>query len=74
MTLPPPPPPLTSPTLSPAARAGLRKLRLSRVVREHCEIVLGMTNGKVREAADILDVGFSTLYRWIGEWKREDER
>jgi transposase len=48
-------------------------LRLAAVIREHCEIVLGMTGGKVREAAKILEIGWSTLYRWIAEWKREDE-
>jgi len=51
-----------------------RALRLSTVTREHCEVVLGMTNGHVREAAKILGCGWTTLYRWIAEWKREDEK
>jgi transposase-like protein len=50
-----------------------RSLRLRRVLREHCEIVLAMQEGRVREAARVLGVGFSTLYRWMAEWKQEDD-
>jgi transposase-like protein len=49
-----------------------RSLRLKRVIREHCEIVLAMTDGRVRDAARVLGIGWTTLYRWIAQWKRED--
>lgn len=49
-------------------------LRLDRIIREHCETVLAMTGGKVKAAAGILGCGWTTLYRWIAEWREEDAR
>ena len=41
------------------------------VQRQHCERVLEMT-GNVRDAALLLGVGRSTLFRWIQAWANDD--
>jgi transposase-like protein len=49
-------------------------LKLDRVIREHCEIVLAAEEGHVRRAARVLGIAWTTLYRWIAEWKARDQK
>jgi len=48
-------------------------LKLSRVIREHCELVIAAEEGHVRRAAIVLGIAWTTLYRWMAEWKAEDQ-
>jgi len=48
-------------------------LRLDRAIRSHVREVLRMSSGP-KQAAELLDVGRTTLYRWIKEWKLEGTR
>jgi transposase-like protein len=63
----------TAPTTKASAKA-IDSLRLDRIIREHCEAVLAMTDGHVQDAAKILGCGWTTLYRWIREWEEADSR
>lgn len=45
-------------------------LTLTRVIRSHVRTVLKLSSGP-KQAAELLDVGRTTLYRWMKEWKIE---
>ena len=47
--------------------------RLEAVIREHIESVLLLVGSKT-EAAALLGIGRTTLYRYLKQWKQEDAR
>jgi transcriptional regulator with PAS, ATPase and Fis domain len=48
-------------------------LTLARAIRLHVRTVLKLSSGP-KQAAELLDVGRTTLYRWMKEWRMEGTR
>ena len=47
-------------------------LALNAAIRRHVEAVLAICAGP-RQAAEVLGVGRSTLFRWVREWERREK-
>ena len=47
-------------------------LSIPLLIRTQAERVLAACDGHVRTAASKLDINYTTLYRWLKQWKCED--
>jgi two-component system response regulator HydG len=65
---------MITPDLLPCSRLGIPETDAVQSVDDltasHIQAVLKSTDGNKREAAKILKISESTLYRWLREWKK----
>ncbi len=64
----------TKPQVSGLEHALLRRRSLADLEREYIRLALEFTEGKKKEAADILGIDRKTLYRKLEEYSKEDDR
>ena len=53
--------------------AGMRRRSLADLEREYIHLALEFTEGKKKEAADILGIDRKTLYRKLEEYGKDDD-